>query len=230
MIISGTAADSGGGVVAGVEVSTDGWGDVAAGAWARATGRSPGSPHGSTDEHDPQPALWTTAATSKPRDPVCRSPSPVPARCGGRTSHPRASTPATVTAWRSACSSDPTRRGSSPASGSTRPPPTQGRTSEISGRRTGNHWRASPSRARARPAGSRRACRHRWRSPPARHTWCRTSRPSVTTRKRLGRCTCIRPHNPRATTISIPRPCTCCATRSARRTGCTATAAARRSR
>ena len=83
--ITGTASDTGGGVVAGIEVSTDG-----GTTWHPATGTTSWTytwtAHGNPSTTIKVARRPTTAATSRRRAPASRSTSTAPARCGARTS------------------------------------------------------------------------------------------------------------------------------------------------
>ena len=155
--ITGTATDTGGGVVAGVEVSTDG-----GATWHRATGTTTWTytwiAHGAPSDDASRPARSTTAATSRLRP---RRASRVNVGCPctlwGRPSTPRRSStqrrPERGRARRA--SSGPTSTARSPASASTRRPPTPARTSATCGPRAGRCSRPRRSPARRRRAGSR---------------------------------------------------------------------------
>ena len=152
--VTGTATDAGGGVVAGVEVSTDGGSTWHPGHRARPAGPTRGR-RTAPPRRRSRRARPTTAATSRRRAPGVTStslplldlghehvtPTPTPTR--GDTDPGRGRRQVQVR---------PLRR-RSPASASTRPPPTPARTSAASGPPTASAWPRRPSPARRRPAG-----------------------------------------------------------------------------
>ena len=151
--IAGTAADAGGGIVAAVEVSTDG-----GTTWARAIGTTSW-----TYAFNASNGTFTVKARAIDDSANIGAPSQhhLHHRCGDlpmldlrvggdRSAGERHQRPSS-----SASSSEPTWRDSSPASGSTRPRATRAATPAPSGRRPGRTSGPSRSPANPPPAGRR---------------------------------------------------------------------------
>ncbi len=156
--ISGTATDTGGGVVGGVEVSVDG-----GTTWHPATGRESWTYSWTPSASGPvtiksravddsgnleTPAVGVTVSVgggSRPRAPVAVAPS------GRARQYPGSWTPARTAPWSWGRSSARTSPGPSPASASTRRAPTPAPMSATCGRARARCWRRPPSPARPRP-------------------------------------------------------------------------------
>ncbi len=149
--LTGTASDAGGGVVAGVEVSTDN-----GATWHLATGTTAGRTRGSSTARRRRPSRCappTTAATPRSRAPAARSPSRCPCSLWGNARHARRRpTPATRRRSRWASSSVRHVRDDHAASASTS-------RAANTGTHSGSLWTAE--RPAPRPGDVQRRVGHR---------------------------------------------------------------------